>query len=402
MDTFEIKDDEIDVEDIMRQIKENIRRKRENGVYTKEMEALINEPLMPPGASIGRGDSESDLTFLNSNWDMQVEYNISSHRPIIGRLLIGARQMIHGEVKRYADLLAEKQTEFNIRVVRMLNNLDEIVSKKVSSRVNEVLAAADNDIKNKAWLANLLEERNKEDITRIAAEVKQDEVMNYFLFEEKHRGSIEEIKKRQSVYLEYFKKCPNVLDIGCGRGEFLTLLKENGIGARGIDINEDMVLYCQKNGLDVRKADALSYLRSLENKTLDGTFSSQVVEHLQPDALIALVKLCHEKMKYGTYFVAETINPLCLTTSALFNVDLSHVKPVHPETIKFILESVGFREIEFKFISPHPEDGKLSKIIITDNMSGDEKERNEVMNKNIDKLNSLLFGFQDYAVIAKK
>jgi O-antigen chain-terminating methyltransferase len=445
MNTFEIKDKEINVEEIMSQIRENIQKRRASGAYDPKMEALINQPLQKPPASAGEGDIKSDLDYMNSHWDVHAEYSITSHRPVIGQLLMSGRQLIHGEVKRYVDLIAGKQTEFNLRVIRSLKNmltglenkiahLDERIDvvdnridsridsvdnridgvdkritevngnfdRKVAASVDEMFSVINNDIKNKAWLANLLDERVRENISINIPESQNDEVMNYFLFEEKHRGSIDLVKKRQSVYLEYFQNCQNVLDIGCGRGEFLLLLKENGIGARGIDINEDMIFYCQKNGLDVQKANALIYLQNIENKSLDGIFSSQVVEHLKPDELISLVKLCYDKMKYGTHFIAETINPLCITTYALFNVDLSHVKPVHPETIKFLLESVGFREIQIKFSSPHPDDDKLGKLLVTDSMNADEKARIEVMNRNINMLNGLLFGYQDYAVIAKK
>jgi len=77
-------------------------------------------------------------------------------------------------------------------------------------------------------------------------------------------------------------------------------------------MNEDMVLYCQKNGLEVSQNNAMNYLTSLSDKNLDGIFSAQVVEHLQPPDLINLIKLSYDKLQYGSYFIAETINPLCV------------------------------------------------------------------------------------------
>jgi O-antigen chain-terminating methyltransferase len=444
MDTIQIKDDEINVEEIMRKIRENIRKRRESGAYAKEMEALISEPLQVPAASV-KDDLQQNLDYVNSNWDVHAGYSISSHRLLLGRILVWGRRLVHGEVRRYADLIAAKQSEFNAHVVRTLNGYiksfdskinDSViavnkdidakvngavaavnkdidakvdgavaaVNKDIDTKVNEAVAAVNKDIENKAWLANVLDKRIKRKITKTKSpEGKDDNAMNYFVFEEKFRGSTEDIKQRQSIFLEYFKKCRNVLDIGCGRGEFLSLLKENGIGAKGIDINEDMVLYCQMNGFDVLKAEGLSYLRSLENKSLDGVFSGQVIEHLQPEELVSLVKLCYDKMKFGTYFIAETINPLCLSVfAASFYMDLSHVKPIHPETIKFLLESAGFRDIQFKFFSPFPDATRLCTLEIRDSMSGEEKARLEAMNRNIDKLNSLLYGYQDYAVTGKK
>jgi len=83
-------------------------------------------------------------------------------------------------------------------------------------------------------------------------------------------------------------------------------------------------------------------------------------------------------------------------------MDLSHVKPVHPATIKFLMESAGFREVEFKFFSPHSDDAKLAKFEITDDMDDKNRQHLKLMNQNIDKINELLYGFQDYAVIGKK
>lgn len=439
MDTFEIKDDEIDVEEIMRKIRENIKKRRESGAYSQEMEDMINEPFQAPAAIPGRDELQQNLDYLDSNWDVHAEYHISSHRPVLGRFLVWARRMIHNEVRRFVDLIAGKQSEFNAHVVRSVKSLDNRIkeavaninkdidtkitdldkdvdtkitdldkdvdtrlNKAVAAEVNDAVAAVNKDIENKVWLANILEKRIKTNMMASLPE-KTDDVMNYFVFEEKFRGSTEDIKQRQSVYLEYFKNCQNVLDIGCGRGEFLSLLKENGIGAKGIDINEDMVLYCQKEGLEVLEVEALSYLQSLEDKSLDGVFSAQVVEHLKPEQLISLVKLSYEKMMYGKYFVAETINPLCLSVFAeSFYMDLSHVRPIHPDTLKFLMESVGFQDIGVKFFSPYSEAERLRRLEITDSMDGEEKTQLEVLNQNIDKLNSLLYGYQDFAVIGKK
>lgn len=407
MDSIEIADEEIDVEDIMRQVRENIRKRRESGMYTQEMEALINEPLQSFAGSEQAG-FQADLDYITSNWSVQADYVISSHRKILGRPLIVGRQLIHEEVKRYVDLIVEKQNEFNTHVAQSIMGLLERVNEGIffirrdlDIRINKAISVINKDIENKAWLANVLEDRIKEDMI-FSPSGEIDDVLNYFLFEEKHRGSTKDIRRRQSIFQEYFTNCRNVLDIGCGRGEFLSLLKEKGICAKGIDINEDMILFCQKNGLDVQKADALAYLQSIEEETLDGVFSSQVIEHLQPEELIGLIKLSYDKMKCGAYFVAETINPLCLTTYALFHVDLSHVKPVHPETMKFLLESVGFKEIRLKFLSPYPKGEKLKKFVIIDGMSCKERAMLEVMNQNLEKLNSLLYGYQEYAVIAKK
>lgn len=376
------------VEDVMRQIKENIKTRRE---------------CNSPKENVSLDESKSpDLDYVKSNWDIRdVEYTISSHRPVIGRLLVWGRKFVHGEVRRYVDLVAKKQAEFNSRTADILNNLDRKINesvisidtdfdRKIDEKINNITSSLGDNAR-----PNMSNNDKKESLS-------SDNIMNYFLFEEKYRGNIEEIKKRQSMFLEYFEKCKSVIDIGCGRGEFLSLLKDNSIGAKGIDTNEDMVLFCKRNGLIVVKDDALVYLNSLEDKSLDGIFSGQFVEHLQPNELINIVKLCYDKMIYGTYFIAETINPTCLGTfSTNFYMDLSHVKPIHPETFKFLLESVGFRDVQFKFFSPFHEDVKLKDINV-ERAPEELKKEYEILNQNFNKLNDFIFGFRDYAIIGRK
>jgi O-antigen chain-terminating methyltransferase len=276
------------------------------------------------------------------------------------------------------------------------------IGSEIGDKVNEVVAKVNEDIKNKAWLANLLEQRIVKKTEEELPVTGTDETINFFVFEEKFRGTREDIKERQLKFLEYSKGCNNVLDIGCGRGEFLEILKENGINAKGIDVNEDMVGYCQSKGVNVEKADAIEYLEKIEDKNLDSIFLDQVVEHLEPEYLIKMLNLCYRKLKYGYYIVIETVNPQSFVSFVNFYIDQTHKKPVHPATLKFLLESVGFREIETKFLSPLEDEARLRKI----NSEGeiDDRERSfiEIFNQNVDMINDIIYGMQDYAVIGKK
>ena len=105
---------------------------------------------------------------------------------------------------------------------------------------------------------------------------------DYAGFEERFRGSEEEIKERQRIYVPYFEGRNDVLDIGCGRGEFLELMRESGIQARGVDLDLDMILLCRDKGLDVSVDDAFAYLGALPDDSLGGIFAAQVIEHLHP------------------------------------------------------------------------------------------------------------------------
>ncbi|MBN1323071.1 MAG: methyltransferase domain-containing protein, partial [Methanotrichaceae archaeon] len=297
-------------------------------------------------------------------------------------------------------LVCRTRSELEAGIVQTKSEIEE----KIRKEANAIISSMNQDIQNKAWLASILDNRLEgyESIS-LSSDLHSDyEGTNYFVFEEIFRGSREDIKERQSALVRIFDECKDVLDIGCGRGEFLELLREMGVDGHGVDINEDMVNYCKSKGLDVKRIDAMTYLEGIEDKSLGGVFLDQVVEHLQSDYLVKMLGLCYKKLKYGHHIVVETVNPLSLSSLANFYIDLTHKRPVHPETLKFLFESVGFREIEVKFLSPLPDKIKLSKI--SPDCIKDESDRRLIntYNSNIDILNNILFGAQDYIIIGKK
>jgi O-antigen chain-terminating methyltransferase len=222
---------------------------------------------------------------------------------------------------------------------------------------------------------------------------------DYFGFEERFRGSEEEIKERQRTYVESFQGLEDVLDIGCGRGEFLALLREADIKARGVDSDLDMVLYCQDQGLDVVREDAFTYLEALPDEALGGIFAAQVIEHLPPSRIIELVGLCHRKLRSAGVLILETPNPSCIAIFARsFYIDFSHIRPIHPDAMKTLFESTGFQDIQVKFSSPVEASMRIPRLP----GSGAEAMRAAEFNRGIERLNELLYGFQDYAIIGRK
>jgi O-antigen chain-terminating methyltransferase len=227
--------------------------------------------------------------------------------------------------------------------------------------------------------------------------------LDYFMLELKHRGSPEFVKERQAVYLPYLAGRRAVLDIGCGRGEFVELLRENGVEARGIDLDPDAVIYCQERGLPVEQAEATAYLRRLDDGALDGVYMAQVAEHLTPTVLQTLLRLAFRKLEPGGIVVIETVNPLCVY--ALVNhylIDPSHVRPLHPELLSFMVESVGFGQAKIRHLSPTPDDIRLHHHPTPAGSSVADQERITLMNQNVERVNHLLFGYQDYAVLATR
>ena len=151
-------------------------------------------------------------------------------------------------------------------------------------------------------------------------------------------------------------RCRNVLDIGCGRGEFLEMMREAGVPARGIDLSEESVALCRDKGLEAESADLYMYLADLPEASLDGIFCSQVVEHLPADRLPAMVKLCASRLTRNGVIAIETPNPECLAIFAThFYLDPTHTRPVPHALLAFYLEEFGVGNIEVHRLSPAVE-----------------------------------------------
>jgi SAM-dependent methyltransferase len=180
---------------------------------------------------------------------------------------------------------------------------------------------------------------------------------SYLAFENAFRGSEENVKEEQMNYLPYFRGATDVLDLGCGRGEFLEHMRDLGVReARGVDLNEEMLDHCRAKGLTVIKEDALAYLRTLESESIDGVFTSHLVEHLSPHTFIELIPEVYRVLKKNAHLVAETLNPGCLFALGPYFMDLTHTFPVHPLTFKFLLEEQGFNALEFHYRQYLPPD----------------------------------------------
>jgi O-antigen chain-terminating methyltransferase len=326
--------------------------------------------------------------------------------------------MFNQSTKRVLNCLAQSEEELDEKISEAVKERDAGISKihtqlentthelenKIHKDVQNAVIAINTDIEHKAWLAHVLENRVQNGLAQKSTPQASTstENTNYILFEERFRGSREDIKQRQLAFLPYFEKCSRVLDIGCGRGEFLEILKGNDIGGIGVDSDPDMVVYCRSRQLEVELSDAIAYLEVLKDKSLDGIFIDQVVEHLDADYLIRLLVLCHQKLKFGYFIVVETVNPQSFVSFVNFYIDMSHKRPVHPETLQFLICAAGFQVCERKFFSPVSDERRLKKIGITADMDENARNSFDVYNQNIEKLNTVLFGPQDYAIIGKK
>ncbi len=175
-------------------------------------------------------------------------------------------------------------------------------------------------------------------------------------FSDRFRGSEESVRERQRCYLPRFAGRRRVLDAGCGRGEFLDLMREAGVRARGIDLSAESVAACRSRGLEVEEADLFAYLSELGEGTLDGIFCAQVVEHLPPARLPEFVRLAAWCLERDGLLAIETPNPACLAIFAThFYLDPTHTRPVPHQLLTFYMEEYGLGLIQVEPLSPAVE-----------------------------------------------
>lgn len=213
----------------------------------------------------------------------------------------------------------------------------------------------------------------------------------YVSFEDRFRGPRKEIKKRVEFYLPVIRKAragrpeAPVLDVGCGRGEWLELLKEHKLEASGVDINSAMLAQCRERKLEVAHADAIAHLRTLPEKSLGAVTGFHIIEHLELDVLMDLLAETIRVLVPGGVAIFESPNCKNLVVGATnFNVDPTHRNPVFPETAQFMLSIHGFEKVELKYLAPV------------------EAARFEGKSRQATVLNELLYGPQDFAVIGNK
>jgi 2-polyprenyl-3-methyl-5-hydroxy-6-metoxy-1,4-benzoquinol methylase len=236
-----------------------------------------------------------------------------------------------------------------IRMVTAIVNLPHIIRN-----INEYQAFTDARLAGKA--------------DREAAEEAHSLDAMYMSFEDRFRGTRAEIERKLRVYLpnihklESKKEEVNLLDVGCGRGEWLELLREEGYRAGGVDSNRDAVRQCRERGLDVAEADVIDHLRGIERGSLDVITGFHLIEHLPFPTMVALFDEAFAVLKSGGMIILETPNPTNILVSAYdFYRDPGHIRPLHPDTINFIAENRGFVSTGSYFVSDAGLEGTLIK-----------------------------------------
>jgi SAM-dependent methyltransferase len=315
-------------------------------------------------------------------WPVSAERPIERRPGVKGLVAYPVKQVLRRLMRWYVEPLAAEQRGFNDAALKLIDDLSERVDRERAEReeAERLLREAEERLLRVERRGAAASTPGATSVPQtVAAQPNAFAFPDYFAFESRMRGSTEEIRRRQRAYVDDFRGAAPVLDVGCGRGELLGLLREAGVEARGVDADADMVAYARGERLDVEQADALEYLGRAADGSIGGIFAGQVVEHLPPPVLLRLLELAHAKLRPGGILVAETINPLSPLALRNYFADLTHAQPLVPETLALLARQAGFDGVETRYLNaPEPAEGVDPR------------------------LNAIVFAPLDYALIARR
>jgi len=364
-------------------------------------------------AEVDRGDGDlsgqpADRFSLRRD-EAERLWSVSAERPFLyragawgqarGLLLVPIKGSLRKLMRWYVEPLALDQRRFNAAVLKLVDALSERADAGLG-RLEQRLGELDPRVEAQGRRESELEER----LTRLerrerpalaptapqAADEPRGQLVfpDYFAYESRMRGATELVREKQRGYVEDFRGAAPVVDLGCGRGEFLVLLREAGLEAKGVDVDADMVAYARGEGLEVEHTGAVEYLEGLADGSLGGIFAAQLLEHLPASTVVRLLELSTAKLRTGGLLVAETINPLSPLALRNYFADLTHAQPLVPETLELLARQAGFASVETRFLN-EPEE----KLV---------EPADPTIAANVRRLNELLFGPLDYAIVARR
>ena len=254
----------------------------------------------------------------------------------------------------------ELQTTQKFQEIKLHFQEVELRSKNIQLRINEINRAKELLIKIDNRVTNAIDSNTDNPITLTSIKNETNKIMDalYISFEDKFRGSREAIKERQKYYLPLVQKILEhsngfVIDVGSGRGEWLELLKENNILAKGIDLNKLMVEESITLGLDAIVQDAIGYLKEQTDESIMVITGFHIVEHLPFQTLISLLDESYRVLKRGGMVIFETPNPEnIIVGSYTFYIDPTHLNPIPPITLEFLAKNRGFGEVQIHRLHP--------------------------------------------------
>jgi O-antigen chain-terminating methyltransferase len=307
----------------------------------------LREELAGGKNHAGRGQLLAARHRAERLWAVSADRPLERRPGLKGWVAYPVKKVLRPLLRWYVEPLAHEQRMFNDVVLKMVDGILEEVDHGERSRADALRTLGELEER----LTRVERRGGTSAPATVAAQPAQSAVPDYFAFEARMRGSTADVCERQRPYVKDFQDAAPVLDVGCGRGEFLSLLREAGIDAHGVDADADMVAYARGEGVQVEQADALAYLEAQPEASLGGIFMAQVVEHLPPPQLFRLLELSARALRSGGVLVAETINPLSPLALRSYFADLTHAQPLVPETLALLAKQAGFRDVDTRYLN---------------------------------------------------
>jgi SAM-dependent methyltransferase len=309
------------------------------------------------------------------------------------------RETVVGQVERLGQQQDTAMQALREMVVGELERLGEQLHNALAERDARLAQQKTQLILQERRITLLLEEARKrlpkpfcqEQLQVMTAEENRPLEALYVSFEDQFRGTREDIKERCRVYLPLMKEAGlgtdemPILDLGCGRGEWLELLREEGLQARGLDINPILVEACRERELAVVEGDIIAYLRTLPDASMGGVTGFHVIEHLPFNRLINALDETVRVLKPGGLAIFETPNAQnVMVGSSNFYIDPTHLRPLHSQMMQFLAEARGLCHVKILYLHP-------SEI-------GPLRESTEVAKR----FNEYFYGPMDYAIVGRR
>lgn len=371
-------------------------RTRQEAFNEAALQALREAAVQIEGNVRALDDHQAYIqSFMDAIHDLQAMGSDHAERMngLVGNIeeLSGLMRQQDDSIQRHEKMLAEHHGNISNQECRLKEHRNQLRSHE--HRINTQQDRLDLSVRQ---LKDLLGRYDMGALSGMATKEQRLEALD------KTRGTYEDIRCRQYPYLKFFENAPGqVLDIGCGRGEMLHMLRIHGIECWGAETDPVMAEICRDNGDHVVDKDALGALEGIDEGKLGGVFAAQVIEHFFPGDLVRFIALARRKLAPGGVVILETLNPASLGVLAKsYWRDLEHKQMIHPEYLKGMLELAGFVEVELQYLSPFDERDKLPELPAAAEL-GISEEAREALRQRQEKLNDLLFGMQDYFVVAR-
>ena len=353
----------VDIDAVLAEARARVQDKRARGVYGAAIDAALSAPL-PGGGPLLADELEDPVGALGGVLQEDVGYDATSRRPIVGAPVTFARKGVISLIRWWITGLFERQERVNRLVAGALVQQRDRPSPGYDARLRRI-----------------------EEALAVRARDEVAANLHSVYFQARFGGDEPVIKSQAAQFVDLFAGRTRVCDLGSGRGTFLALAKERGIGAYGVDLDPRMVEHAAGLGLEVVTGDALAHLRSLAPASIDGLFARHIAEHVLPGELVEMLRELRRVLRPGSPIVLITPNPETLTVGAhTFWLDPSHRRPIPPELFRFYLEVEGFTGVSLRTFAPTAE--RLSEDV----PDGPIRE-------NVRLLNRTLFGDRDYAAV---